>query len=82
MDLAQAVRIQAFLEDYALPGRRRKLRIFRDKTDRTGGELRRSLPSEIRSARVLCCVVARRPSARTGWRWRSPNSTLRTESAA
>lgn len=65
-DLPTAMRIQAFIEDYPLPGRRRKLRIFRDKTDLAGGDLNRNLPSAIRSARVLlvCCSEA---AARSAW---------------
>lgn len=65
-DHAAASRIQAFVEDYPLPGKRRALRVFRDKTDLRAGELGRSIPQEIGNARVLmlCCSPA---AARSGW---------------
>ena len=65
-DQAEASRIQAFVEDYALPCGRRRLRVFRDKTDLRAGDLRRSIPREIANTRVLmlCCSPA---AARSGW---------------
>lgn len=65
-DQVAAARIQAFVEDYPLPAGRRRLRVFRDKTDLTAGELGRSIPAEIGRARVLmlCCSPA---AARSGW---------------
>ena len=65
-DGADASRIQAFVEDYALPCGRRRLRVFGDKTDLRAGELGRSIPREIANTRVLmlCCSPA---AARSGW---------------
>jgi TIR domain len=65
-DMEAASRIQAFIEDYPLPGGRNAVRVFRDKTDLAAGDLGRSIPREIDSARVLmlCCSPA---AARSGW---------------
>lgn len=65
-DQAAAMHIQAFVEDYPLPGGRRRLRVFRDQTDLRAGELGCSIPQEIGRARVLmlCCSPA---AARSGW---------------
>jgi hypothetical protein len=66
VDQVAAGRIQAFVEDYRLPGGRKALRVFRDKTDLRAGDLGRSIPEEIGKARVLmlCCSPS---AARSGW---------------
>jgi hypothetical protein len=65
-DVRAAVRVQRFLEHLALPGPRRRLKVFLDRTDIRSGEL----PVEIRNALdearslIVCCSGA---AARSAW---------------